>query len=235
MKQCLLCASRFSTGAWTCPTCGFAPAMAEGIPLFAPDLVGAVLGYDERFFAAHGGDEAERSFWTSARSALIAWALGRYAPHARSFLEIGCGSGGVLAALEAAFPALDLVGAEALVEGLRMAAARLRRTHLMQFDASRIPYAAEFDAVGAFDVIEHIADDNAVLASMATSLRPGGVLVLTVPQHPFLFGPADVYARHQRRYTRPGLVAQVRRLGLTVRDVVRDAAVSTHGGGAAGR
>jgi hypothetical protein len=65
-------------------------------------------------------------------------------------------------------------------------------------------------------VIEHIPDDEAVLAAMAQALRPGGVLFVTVPQHPFLYGPADVDALHVRRYTSAGLVGLVRGLGLQV-------------------
>ena len=216
MKRCLQCATAFTATAWTCPACAFTPAVQDGIPVFAPALAQAISGFENSFFATHGNEEAERSFWPQARSALLVWALQRNAPGARTFLEIGCGSGGVLAHFERALPEFNLVGAEALVEGLRMARRKLTRTHLMQFDASRIPYVDEFEVAGAFDVIEHIHDDQAVLASMVTALRPGGVLMLTVPQHPFLFGPADVYAKHERRYTASGLTAQVRQLGLTV-------------------
>jgi SAM-dependent methyltransferase len=181
---------------------------------FAPDLAREIAGYETTLFATHGGLQAERSFWTPARAALIIWALNHYAPQARRFLEIGCGTGGVLARLEPACPDLNLVGAEALVAGLRIAQTRLSRTQLMQLDATAIPFDGEFDAVGAFDVIEHIPEDDKVLASMADALRPGGILLLTVPQYPWLFGPADVSARHVRRYTAPGLAAQVTRLGL---------------------
>lgn len=216
MRRCVACETRFAAESWRCPLCGFAPAVDGGIPVFAPELAQTVAGFENSFFETHGNEEAERSFWPQARSALLVWALRKYMPDARSFLEIGCGSGGVLSHFERAFPEVELIGSEALVAGLRMAGTKLTRTTLMQFDASRIPYADQFDAVGAFDVIEHIRDDDAVLASMASSLRPGGVIMLTVPQHPFLFGPADRYAMHERRYTRSGLTAQVRRLGLTI-------------------
>ena len=190
--------------------------MSHGIPVFAPALAGELDGYDPALFETHGGELAERSFWTSARSALIVWALQQYAPGARRFLEIGCGTGGVLRRVEAAFPSTDCIGAEALMAGLQHAASRVTRAKLMQCDATRIPFESEFDAVGAFDVIEHISDDNAVLRSMGDSLRPGGAMILTVPQHQWLFGPADVSAGHERRYSSAGLVAQVQRAGLRV-------------------
>lgn len=216
MKLCLECASRFATASWECPACGFSPAVDRGLLMFAPDLAREIAGYEQAMFDTHGGAGAERSFWTQARSSLIVWALGRYSPGLQRFLEVGCGTGAVLARLERSFPKLDLVGAEALLAGLRVAHARLARTTLMQLDASRIPFDAEFDAVGAFDVIEHIEEDDRVLASMAGAVRPGGVLLLTVPQHQFLYGPADVFARHVRRYDRPGLVRQVEQLGFRI-------------------
>jgi SAM-dependent methyltransferase len=216
MKRCLQCASRFATDSWECPHCHLSPQVDGGLLVFAPDLARAIEGYEPALFEAHGGEQAERSFWTGARAALIIWALNHYATQAGRFLEIGCGTGGVLARVELALPDLSLVGGEALIAGLRVAQTRLLRTQLMQFDARSIPFDGEFDAVGAFDVIEHIPDDDKVLASMAGALRPGGILLVTVPQHPFLFGPADVAARHVRRYTTSGLVQQVQRLGLRV-------------------
>lgn len=216
MKRCLQCDSRFVADAWTCPSCAHAPGYDGAIPIFAPELARAIGGYADALFETHGGQQAEQSFWTAARAALIVWAVRTYAPAPQRFLEIGCGTGGVLARLETAFPALSLVGAEALVSGLHAAASRLSRTELMQFDASRIPFAGEFDAVGAFDVIEHIKADDHVLRSMTDSLKPGGILIVTVPQHPFLFGPADVSAHHERRYTAAGLEGQMQRLGLRI-------------------
>ena len=184
--------------------------------MLAPDLAREIGGYETALFDTHGGAQAEQSFWTAARAALIVWALQQYAPRATRFLEIGCGTGGVLARIEEACPQLQLTGAGALVGGLHLAARRLSRTELVQFDATRIPFENEFDAVGAFDVIEHIRDDNRVLQSMTDSLAPGGVVIVTVPQHPFLFGPADVSAHHERRYSAAGLEQQMCRLGLHI-------------------
>ena len=216
MRRCPNCDARLASEKWQCPNCQWSAVEDGQIPVLAPDLAREIGGYEAALFETHGGDQAERSFWTPARAALIVWALAKYAPGARRFLEIGCGTGGVLVRLEQAFPELALTGAEALVAGLHVAAKRLARTSLMQFDATRIPFESEFDAIGAFDVIEHIRDDNKVLSSMASALRPGGVLLLTVPQHPFWSGPADVSARHERRYTSAGLVKQVTEIGLKV-------------------
>jgi SAM-dependent methyltransferase len=79
-----------------------------------------------------------------------------------------------------------------------------------------MPYEREFDVVGAFDVLEHIDQDREVLAGIRKALRPGGALLITVPQHPWLWSPADDYAHHVRRYTRGELRGKLRDAGFEV-------------------
>jgi SAM-dependent methyltransferase len=86
-------------------------------------------------------------------------------------------------------------------------------------DARRIPYEDEFDVVGAFDVLEHVAEDEVALAAIHRAVRPGGGILLTVPQHPRLWAPADELAKHCRRYTRRELVDKVQRAGFEVTKV----------------
>src|SRR4029077_3111817 len=99
-------------------------------------------------------------------------------------------------------------------EGLQTARTRLARVPLYQADARRLPFDREFDAVGAFDVLEHIRQDDAALAQLYQAVRPGGGLLVTVPQHPRLWSTADEYARHERRYTRSGLMQKVADAGF---------------------
>lgn len=61
------------------------------------------------------------------------------------------------------------------------------------------------DAMGMFDVIEHIDDDRAFLEKMAPLLKPGGRLYLTVPCHEWLWSQADIGAGHFRRHTKRSL------------------------------
>jgi SAM-dependent methyltransferase len=73
-----------------------------------------------------------------------------------------------------------------------------------------------YDCIGSFDVIEHIDDDECVLFNFHRALRPGGFLLLTVPQHPWLWSAADDYAHHVRRYTYPELRRKVRASGFRI-------------------
>jgi SAM-dependent methyltransferase len=187
----------------------------EGYPAFAPELARAETGYDPANFAELARLES-RNFWFRARNRLLIWALGRFFPGMTRFLEVGCGSGFVLSGIAAAFPGLEATGSEVAVEGLGFAARRVPRARLIQMDARRIPFREEFDAAGAFDVIEHIEDDGAVLRALRSALVPGGGLLLTVPQHPFLWSEYDARARHVRRYRAQELRGKVLDAGFEI-------------------
>ena len=179
-------------------------------------MAGAVQregGFDPEAFESLARLE-EGSFWFQARNELIVWALRTYAPRASSFLEVGCGTGFVLRAIGRARPELRLTGSELFAEGLEHAARRVPEAELVQMDARRMPFEEDFDAVGAFDVLEHVDDDREALAGCRRALRPGGVLFVTVPQHPWMWSSADEYAHHVRRYTRRELAAKLRGAGL---------------------
>jgi SAM-dependent methyltransferase len=83
-------------------------------------------------------------------------------------------------------------------------------------DARQMPFRDAFDVMGAFDVLEHIDDDDGVLREVHAALHAGGGLLLTVPQHRWLWSVQDVAAHHQRRYERSSLIAQLGRAGFRV-------------------
>ena len=213
MKICLACSSSRCDDAWTCADCGYRPAVVDGYPAFAPDLAEENAGFRPEFFAELAVLEAE-SWWFRARNDLIAWAVTRFAPDCERFLEIGCGTGFVLGRIHAELPAAELWGSEIFSAGLAVAAGRVPSARFLQMDARAIPFRDEFDVIGAFDVIEHIEEDEAVLSGVRDALRPGGSLLLTVPQHPALWSPQDVHAGHVRRYTAGGLRRQLATAGF---------------------
>jgi SAM-dependent methyltransferase len=215
MKLCVSCSGAFASDEWTCPHCGSQPLFVDGAPLFAPELAECGEGFDPHIFATLAALEPE-SFWFRARNRLIVWAVAEYFPAARTLLEVGCGTGFVLAGLAHSRPQLALAGSELFVEALPFARSRAPGASLMQLDARRLPFEDEWDVIGSFDVLEHIEDDGAALASMLNALRPGGGLIVTVPQHRALWSAADDYAHHVRRYTRAGLRRELQRAGFEV-------------------
>jgi SAM-dependent methyltransferase len=201
---------------WICVDCGAIPPEREGFPLFCPHLADTVIGFDPSSFAALAKAE-EHHFWFQARNRLLAGLLRRYFPDARSLLELGCGTGNVLAYLHRRGNWDRIVGAELHLSGLRVARTRLPpEVELVQLDATSLPAANIFDVIGAFDVLEHIEQDEAALREMHRVLKPGGGAIIAVPQHPALWSVSDEIAHHQRRYQRGELEQRVSAAGFNV-------------------
>lgn len=215
MKLCLACDKTFEAADWHCPHCSHQPQMIDGHLAFAPELAHESEGFEPEYFPRLARQEAG-NFWFRSRNRLLRWAMQRYFPKAQNFLEIGCGTGFVLSGLKEAFPDLVLSGSEVFSEGLGFAATRLPGVDLFQMDARHIPFREEFDVVGAFDVLEHIKDDEAVLSEMYQATRKGGGILITVPQHRFLWSPVDEFARHVRRYEMRELREKIERAGFTM-------------------
>jgi ubiquinone/menaquinone biosynthesis C-methylase UbiE len=161
-----------------------------------------------------------QSWWFRSRNRLIEQTVRRFFARATSALEIGCGTGYSLRALRNALPGAELTGTELFEEGLAIARQRWPNITLMQADARALPFgSSDFDLVSAFDVLEHIDDDAGALSELRRVLKPGGGVILTVPQHRWLWSAADEYARHQRRYSRTELISRVAGAGFAVRMV----------------
>ena len=199
----------------TCPSCSHRTVSVDGHLAFAPELAENNEGFEPENFAKLANWEPQ-NFWFCARNRLLIWALGKYFPQVQTFMEIGCGTGFVLSGIRQAFPQLKLSGSEIFSAGLSFAGERLPGVELFQMDARRIPFRDEFDVMGAFDVLEHIREDEEVLSQMHQALHPNGGLMVTVPHHPFLWSAVDVCARHVRRYRTAELREKIERTGFRI-------------------
>ncbi len=127
------------------------------------------------------------------------WAWAQLAARTGRHLDVGVGDGTFTAALHRDTK-LDVVAVDAHPEylrGLRTAQPDLALTRV----AAALPFATgAFDSVSALDVLEHVADENGTLAELHRVLRPGGLLVLTVPaRHAFsVLDPDDAKLTHPR-------------------------------------
>ena len=185
----------------------------DGYLSFAPEQARSSEGFRSHHFAELASAEAA-NFWFRSRNRLLIWALQHFFPGGRKFLEIGCGTGFVLAGLAEANPNLEMSGSEIYSTGLDYAASRVKRAALFQMDARDIPFDGEFDVIGAFDVLEHIEEDERVLEQVFRAVAPGGGIMLTVPQHRFLWSQQDEYACHVRRYEAKELSSKVEKAGF---------------------
>lgn len=215
MIDCPHCHARTAMPDDQCPHCGTPVARIDGFLAWAPELDDTRQGFNPDYFAQLAAHESGH-FWFRARNRLIIRVLQQHFPNLHGFIEIGCGTGYVLSGIARAFPRARLAGSELHVRGLGFASRRLPGVELMQMDARAIPYRDAWDVIGAFDVLEHIAEDDAVLRAIHAALKPGGGLLLTVPQHPWLWSRMDDLACHQRRYTAEGLHRQLQAAGFRI-------------------
>lgn len=154
----------------------------------------------------------ENSYWFRHRMDCIQVVI-RLFPPAGLLYDIGGGNGFVASTLQTA-------GMEvALVEPGKGAHNALRRgiRHIVQAtlaDAGFRPHS--LPSVGAFDVVEHIADDVAFLRVIREKLTPGGRFYCTVPANHALWSDEDIHAGHFRRYSRLTLSSTLYRAGFQI-------------------
>jgi 2-polyprenyl-3-methyl-5-hydroxy-6-metoxy-1,4-benzoquinol methylase len=161
---------------------------------------------DTQALAALSRAEDEH-FWHRARNEFIVARLKALGCGPR-LIELGCGGGVVVKALSTA--GFTVVGVDGHVARLTEAARRAPTAEFIAHDLSRGPAPVEqgaFDAVAFFDVIEHLDAPRPVLEEALELLRPGGLLVGTVPALMGLWSRVDERSGHKRRYSRATLTA----------------------------
>jgi SAM-dependent methyltransferase len=157
----------------------------------------------------------DRHWWFTARRRIVESVLARLPLGLNAnILDAGCGTGGNLAML-ARFGAVT--GAEYDAGAAALARARNVAPVVRAALPDWMPFAAgQFQLVTLLDVLEHIDDDRASLATLAGLLRPGGFLVLTVPAFPFLWSAHDTEHHHKRRYRAAQLRERITATGLNI-------------------
>ena len=121
----------------------------------------------------------------------------------RRVLDVGCGIGMYTAAFLRETP--HVFGVE--IERERALEARERAAGVVQSPGERLPFAdAAFDVVFSHEVLEHVADDRACAAEMVRVVRPGGRIVVFVPNRLYPFETHGIFWRGRYRFGNAPLV-----------------------------
>src|ERR1044072_362687 len=157
-------------------------------------------------FVHEYADLEEWHWWFRGRQNILERILRREMPDrpARAILSVGCGPAEGLKWL------VPLSGSHGRVVGIdRIAIYGDKLPQGVEFFTGSLeetPFPdSTFDVVLALDVLEHLEDDDAGLRAITRLLKPGGLLVITVPAFPFLWGSHDLISEHHRRYTKRSL------------------------------
>lgn len=190
--------------------------LAEGIKCFSPEVANSYADYPDRGFDLTEKN-GESSFWVRSRNRLFKSIVQDHlvAIGKTKFLEIGCGIGGFIQQI-VDNENLEITGSEIYLKGLLCAKKNLPNVDFIQFDVTQGVVGEEFDIIAAFDVIEHIENDVAAMSNIYKMLCRGGSLIITVPQHKFLWSKLDEIVKHKRRYSRRELVTKLQKNGFDI-------------------
>ena len=161
--------------------------------------------------------------WEQARLEIVQQLLSNGLSKAPdTILDVGCGDGFVVEALSRRYPSARCIGVDTGLTGGELVTLRDRLGQEVQLHRSLAEAAAAHgrpaDVVLLLDVLEHVEDDEGLLARLRRSplVGAGTLLLVTVPAHQRLFGSHDLFLRHYRRYDQRMLAEHLARAGFRV-------------------
>jgi SAM-dependent methyltransferase len=166
-------------------------------------------------FAFQYRDLVQWHWWFRGRQSILSSVLQREVDRERplSVAVVGCGPAeGARWLLQLTAPATRIVAVDIDVDQARGSNSFLS---YIAGSAEAVPLRRRsFDLVLALDVLEHLDDDVHGLREATELLKSGGLLVVTVPALPSLWGAQDIVSEHRRRYTKRSLLDLFRRAEL---------------------
>jgi ubiquinone/menaquinone biosynthesis C-methylase UbiE len=133
-------------------------------------------------------------------------------------VDLGCGSGMFVHELAANRPQALVLGADLSATALSYAQERSGSERFLQVDVGKLPLAPQsVGLVTALDSFDQLGVEiDQTLAEVHRVLRPGGVLLVRVSAHPWLWGPHDVAFNTGRRWRLDDLIHHLQTAGLVV-------------------
>jgi SAM-dependent methyltransferase len=159
----------------------------------------------------------EQGWWfQSLHANLIAASRQAGLPTRASLLDAGCGTGGLLARLSAAWPQALPFGID--LDPLAGALARRKSGAAVAVGSTMaLPFAdGSLDAIFSADVLCHQGvEPQPALHSIRQCLKPGGVVILNLPAYAWLLSGHDHAVANVRRFGRDEVTALLAREGFT--------------------
>lgn len=184
------------------------------IRILTPGLLAPEDDYPENF-RNYMYEIEDRHFWHYGRNQIIIKYLGRYIKSSNvSYLEVGCGTGIVVSAIEQKLN-WKITGLDLSMTALRLASKRFSG-ELVRADIFRNDLIEKFDVLGLFDVLEHLSNDTSFLNRCKKYLKDDGYICITVPAGPELWSQLDLASGHKRRYTKETLIKLIEKSNLEI-------------------
>jgi SAM-dependent methyltransferase len=162
-------------------------------------------------------DQLEKEHWFYAgKREIVHYWINKMQPPRPESLLVDCGAGTGQFAAEMS-PFCQVLAVDDHDESLAIAASKLGGSSVIRGSATALPLRDQSaDFLTALDVLEHVADDKKAMQEFARVLKPGGVVVITVPALPALWSDWDVALHHFRRYSRKSWLSLIENSDFTV-------------------
>ncbi|MCB0339169.1 MAG: class I SAM-dependent methyltransferase, partial [Bdellovibrionales bacterium] len=172
----------------------------------------------EMYYPDSGNEDCyaieDQSYWFRHRNRVILKIFSRIY-RGKSIWEIGAGNGFVAKALNDI--GYEVVAVEPGNTGAKYARTRgVEKSICGFFESLQLPDRS-VEAIGCFDVVEHLPNPGQLLTEFHRTLKPGGIVVVTVPAFAWLWSQMDDFAGHKQRYTIQELHKSFAMYGFEVR------------------
>jgi len=161
----------------------------------------------------------KKHWWFTSKKAIILETIARYTNlnPSSTILDIGCGSGLMLNALEGLGNTSGMdMSDDAIQFSQEIFRGGIRKGYL----PDNVPFPEnQFDLITALDVIEHIDDDVQSLKTIKELLTATGTAIITVPAYMFLWSHFDEINEHKRRYTLTELKNKLEQAGFRIEKI----------------
>ena len=160
----------------------------------------SAISFPSDWYSPESTNAEASGIWAEARANKINNLLNEYKKSV--IWEVGAGNGNVAIPLRK--NGKIVIGVEPLRRGIEALAKDGIIGYWGTLEDLAFPNSS-IDAIGLFDVLEHLEDPGVVLSEIRRVLRPGGLLIVTVPANQWLFSDFDLSIGHFRRYSRNSL------------------------------
>ncbi len=184
-----------------CVECDRAYPVVDSVPVLTLSEEDNRDGFEESFFEEFHEKESNH-FWHNGRKRILYNLIRDNYVEGDRLIELGCGSGNVVEYINRR--GIPLEGGDIFMDAITFAR-RKSQARFFRIDLNALPFRDEYDAVGLFDVLEHIEDDRKVLENIRNALKSKGMLFITVPAGKNLWSYYDEFYCHKRRYEKQEL------------------------------
>ena len=154
-------------------------------------------------------------WWCSAKRHIVLSVLQRFLsadknpPAGKNICDVGCGCGMMLLELKRhSYNPVGIDDSDYALEYCKSRGVSALRGSLP--DAPPVMLNGKMDAVLLLDVLEHVYDDRSAILAAYQLLRPGGIIICTVPAYPWLWTKRDEFHHHKRRYSMNNFLEMLR-------------------------